>query len=118
MNTLNLNHIPKEVFNYKKYLEFMENKKVRFGKDRTNTLLDFVSEEQRLIDKENYINDLSIYDPTPENIQTHFNFVKKVYNELIEKYPNDEYLKSLSNSESMVIEKFSTDWYKKYRIEK
>ena len=37
---------------------------------------------------------------------------------LREKYPNDEYLYSLDNDEKMQIEKCSTDWYKRYGIEK
>ena len=113
------NSQPKEVFNYKEYLEFMESKKVRHGDERTNTLLDFVTEEQRAIDKtKGILNNLSIYDPTPKEIKEHFNFVNKTIRILREKYPNDEYLYSLVNDEKMQIEKCSTDWYKKYGIEK
>lgn len=119
MNKLNLDYEPKPVFNYKEYLEFMESKKVRHGKDRTYTLLDFVTEEQRKIDKENGIlNNLSIYDPTPKEIQEHFDFADKVFNELYEKYPDDEYLYSLANEEDKQAERCSTDWYKKYGIDK
>ena len=46
INKLNPNSQPKEVFNYKEYLEFMESKKVRHAEERTNTLLDFVTEER------------------------------------------------------------------------
>ena len=46
------NSQPKEVFNYKEYLEFMESKKVRHGAERTNTLLDFVTAEQQRADNE------------------------------------------------------------------
>jgi hypothetical protein len=113
------NSQPKEVFNYKEYLEFMESKKVRHGAERTNTLLDFVTEEQRAIDKtKGILNNLSIYDPTPKEIKEHFSFVNKTIRVLREKYPNDEYLYSLANDEKMQIEKCSTDWYKKYGIEK
>ena len=43
----------------------MESKKVRHGAERTNTLLDFVTEEQRAIDKtKGILNNLSSYDPT------------------------------------------------------
>ena len=113
------NYQPKEVFNYKEYLEFMESKKVRHGAERTNTLLDFVTEEQRAIDKtKGILNNLSIYDPTPKEINEHFSFVNKTIRILREKYPNDEYLYSLANDEKMQIEKCSTDWYKKYGIEK
>ncbi len=117
--TSNPNSQPKEVFNYKEYLEFMESKKVRHGTERTNTLLDFVTEEQRAIDKtKGVLNNLSIYDPTPKEIKEHFSFVNKTIRILREKYPNDEYLYSLVNDEKMQIEKCSTDWYKKYGIEK
>ncbi len=116
---LNLDYIPKPVFDYKKYLEFMESKKVRHGKDRTYTLLDFVTEEQRKIDREKGIlNNLTIYDPTPKNIKEHFNFVNKLIRDLREQYPNDKYLYSLDNKEEMQIEFCSFDWYKKYGIEK
>ena len=113
------NSQPKEVFNYKEYLEFMESKKVRHGAERTNTLLDFVTEEQRAIDKtKGILNNLSIYDPTPKEIKEHFNFVNKTIRILREKYPNDEYLYSLDNDENMLVEFCSTDWYKRYGIEK
>ncbi len=119
INKLNPNPQPKEVFNYKEYLEFMESKKVRHGAKRTNTLLDFVTEEQRAIDKtKGILNNLSIYDPTPKEIKEHFSFVNKTIRVLREKYPNDEYLYSLDNDENMLVEFCSTDWYKKYGIEK
>ena len=51
-------------------------------------------------------------------IQEHFNFVTKIFNNLKAKYPNDEYLISLENEENMQIIKCSFDWYKKYGIEK
>lgn len=35
----------KTIFNYKKYTEFMESKKVRHGLDRTYTLYDFITLE-------------------------------------------------------------------------
>ena len=112
------NSQPKEVFNYKEYLEFMESKKVRHGDERTNTLLDFVTEEQQRADNEKSIEDISSYDPTPKEIKEHFNFVNKTLRVLREKYPNDEYLYSLDNDENMLVEFCSTDWYKRYGIEK
>ena len=119
ITTSNPNSQPQEVFNYKEYLEFMESKKVRHGDERTNTLLDFVTEEQRAIDKtKGILNNLSIYDPTPKEIKEHFNFVNKTIRILREKYPNDEYLYSLDNDENMLVEFCSTDWYKRYGIEK
>ena len=119
ITTSNPNSQPQEVFNYKEYLEFMESKKVRHGDERTNTLLDFVTEEQRAIDKtKGILNNLSIYDPTPKEIKEHFNFVNKTIRILREKYPKDDYLYSLDNDENMLVEFCSTDWYKKYGIEK
>ena len=118
LNKLNPNSQPKEVFNYKEYLEFMESKKVRHGAERTNTLLDFVTEEQQRADNEKGIEDISSYDPTPKEIKEHFSFVNKTIRILREKYPNDEYLYSLEKKKKMQIEKCSTDWYKKYGIEK
>lgn len=112
---MNLEYIPKEVFNYVDYLAFMESKKVRHGKERTDTLLDYVTPEQ---EKELKGNDLSSFDPTPKDIQDHFDFVDRVYAELKEKYPNDEYLNSLGSDFKMQVEFCSTDWYKKYGIEK
>jgi hypothetical protein len=114
----NPNYELKEVFDYKAYLEYMESKKVRYGKDRTYTLLDFVTEEQRQTDKDKGIIDLSSYDPTPKEINEHFKFVSKTLKELLSIYPNDKYLHSLENEEKMQTEYCSTDWYKKYGIDK
>ena len=66
ITTSNQNSQPKEVFNYKEYLEFMESKKVRHGAERTNTLLDFVTEEQQRADNKKGIENISSYDPTPK----------------------------------------------------
>ncbi len=118
MSKLNLDYEPKPVFDYKEYLEFMESKKVRHGEDRTYTLLDFVTDEQNREDNEKGIKNISHYDPTPKNIQEHFDFVHKVFNELYKKYPDDKYLYSLINEEEKQAERCSTDWYKKYGIEK
>ena len=119
ITTSNPNSQPQEVFNYKEYVKFMESKKVRHEAERTNTLLDFVTEEQRAIDKtKGILNNLSIYDPTPKEIKEHFNFVNKTIRILREKYPNDEYLYSLDNDENMLVQFCSTDWYKRYGIEK
>ncbi|RXK14559.1 hypothetical protein CP965_03690 [Halarcobacter mediterraneus] len=116
---INLNHIPRPVFNYNEYLEYIESKKVRYGDDRTYTLLDFVSEKKRKKDikKGKNLYDLSSYNPVPNSVKEHFYFVFKTLDTLIKEYPNDKYLYSLINDESMQIERYSTDWYKKYGIE-
>lgn len=107
-----------QVFNYKEYLDYMESKKVRVGKEKTYTLLDFVTEEQRLQDKDNGIFDLSKYDPTPKEIQEHFNFVDRIIKELREQNPNDDFLNSLVNNESMQTIRVSYNWYTHYGIKK
>lgn len=113
-----LNYVPQEVFNYQDYLELMESKKVRHGKDRTHTLLDFVTPEQQEELNDKGINDLSSFDPTPKEINEHFDFIFITLQFLRQANPNDEYLESLANDESMQVEYCSKDWYKKYGIEK
>lgn len=108
----------KEVINYKEYVEFMESKKVRHGKDRTYTLYDFATEEQENEIRRKGITNLSFLDPTPKDIQKHFDFIDITYNYLRQKYPKDEYLKSLANEEDMQIERYSMNWYTKYGIDK
>jgi len=115
---MNLNYKPKEVFNYKEYLEFMESKKVRHGKDRTYTLYDFATDEQAEEIRRKGITNISFLDPTPKNIQDHFDFVNVVYKELHKKFPNDAYLHSLGNEEDMQVERCSMNWYTKYGIDK
>lgn len=118
MSKLNKNYVPKEVFNHKEYLEFMESKKVRHGKDRTYTPVDFITDEQLKELNEKGLHDLTPYDPTPKEIQEHFDFVLPLLIELQKKYPDDKYLYSLANDDKMSDEMISTDWYRKYGVEK
>lgn len=108
----------KEVINYQEYLDFMESKKVRHGKDRTYTLYDFATDEQAEEIRRKGIKDVSFLDPTPKNIQDHFDFVDITYNFLRQKYPKDAYLHSLRNEENMQVERCSMNWYTKYGIER
>jgi hypothetical protein len=109
---MNKDYEPKEVFDYQTYLTFMRNKLVRLGK------LDYLSQKQRQRDRILGIWNLSGYDPTPLEVQQHFDFVQKTHRELSEQYPDDEYLKFLDNFEEGCIIKMTTDWYKKYGIDK
>jgi hypothetical protein len=106
----------KTIFNYKRYSEFMEAKKVRHGKDRTYTLYDFITLEQEKEIQEKSIRDLTNYNPTPEIVQKHFRFINNLSRELEVKYPNDTFLKSLKEEENQEL-KVSSDWFTKYDIE-
>lgn len=106
-----------EVINYKEYLDFMESKKVRHGKDRTYTLYDFATDEQAKEIRRKGIRNVSFLDPTPKDIQKHFDFIDITYNFLKQKYPKDIYLQSLKN-EDMLVEYCSMNWYKRYGVEK
>ena len=103
----------KEIFDYDEYIKFMESKKVRYGKDRTYTLLDFVTEEEyaRLL-KECAL-DLNKFDPTPPEIDKHLNFTTRILIELLDRYPDDEDVKKISKEEN-TKERCSTNWYEKF----
>lgn len=101
-----------EVFNHDEYIKYMESKIVR--DPRTGTLLDFITEEQEKSLKEQSISDLSIFDPTPKEIQEHMDFTHNVYIELNEKLPSDDFIKFIGESEEGCIVMVSTNWYEKY----
>jgi len=107
-----------QIFNYQEYLDFMESKKVRQNENRTNTLLDFVTDEEVKQDKIKGIFDLSKYDPTPKEINEHFEFINKTLFDLKKSYPNDEVLNSLLNDENMQEVRCSYNWYEQYGITK
>lgn len=111
-----INYIPQKVFDYEEYLSSINEKIKRSGNDRTFTLLDFISEEEENILLEDGIFDINDSDPTPIDIKTHFKFTQQIHSALLDKYPNDKYLIDL-NLEQNIINKISTDWYKKYGIE-
>lgn len=106
----------KKIFNYKKYTEFMESKKVRHGQDRTYTLYDFITLDQEKELQEKAITNLSSFNPTPKIVQKHFRFINNLSRELEVKYPDDAFLKSLNKEENQEL-KVTTDWFKKYDIE-
>ena len=88
----------KEIFDYDEYIKFMESKKVRHGKDRTYTLLDFVTEEEHARLLKECALDLNKFDPTPP---------------VLDKYPDDEDIKELLKEEN-TKERCSTNWYEKF----
>ncbi len=107
----------KEVYNREEYLSFMDSKRVRTGEDRTYTVLDFISLEEEKELKEKGINDLSFLDPTPQYIKEHSRFIQKTFKELLNKFPNDEFLNSLKNEENFIVLS-NTNWYEQYGIKK
>ena len=107
----------KEIYNWEEHLSFMRGKLVKRGNERTYTLMDFMTYEQKEESYKSENNDLSMYDPTPKFIKEHILFISKVYTELKEKYPNDKFLKSLEKEENFKI-KVSFDWYTQYGIKK
>jgi len=104
-----------QVIDYEAYTIFMESKKVRYGKDRTYTLYDFITNEEVIELNKNNETDLSKFNPTPKAIQEHFNFANKTARRLLKIYPNDQFLKSLEEEEYQVL-KVSTNWYEDYGI--
>ena len=104
-----------KIFDYERYLAFMESKKVRHGKDRTYTLVDFISEKELIEINEKGINDLSSYSPTPKLIKDYFHFVNNTFMDLFEKFPDDEFLNNLDLEEFQDL-KITTNWYERYGI--
>lgn len=81
----------------------------------TGTLLDYANDDEiKNLKKEKKYN-LGIYEPTPKIIVNHIKFTTKVLHALLFKYPDDEYLQSLK-TESMFVERVSTNWYERYGI--
>lgn len=105
-----------KLFDYEEYQRQMENSKVRIGSERTNTMLDFVTVEQREKDKLKGINDLSEYDPTPLEIKEHFIFINRIIKDLVKKNPDDVFLQSLMQEEGMQPVFASYNWYENYGI--
>lgn len=107
------NYDRKEIFDYDKYIKFMESKKVRYGKNRTNTLLDFIDEETHATLLRKCALDLNKFDPTPPEIDKHLNFTTRILIELLDKYPNDKDVIEISREEN-IKERCSTNWYEKF----
>lgn len=51
----------------------------------------------------------------PEAVKNLMNFSLKTHIELIEKYPDDDYLKFLGSNEGVEV-MLSTNWYEKYDV--
>jgi len=105
----------KKIYNREKYLLFMKSKTIIRGEDRTDTILDYMTEAQILGCRESGQSDLSEFDPTPKHIKDHTHFVSKIYNKLLEQFPDDKYLINLDSEDNFDI-KFNSDWYVKYGI--
>ena len=104
-----------QVIDYEAYTIFMESKKVRYGKDRTYTLYDFITNEEVIELNKNNETDLSKFNPTPKAIEEHFNFANKTARRLLKIYPNDQFLKSLEEEKYQVL-KVTTSWYELYDV--
>lgn len=104
-----------QLIDYEEYSIFMESKKVRHGKDRTYTLVDFIADEELAELNRNEDYDLSRFNPTPKAIYEHFKFTNKIHKQLLKKYPNDMFLKRLEAEKYQVL-KVTTNWYEDYGI--
>lgn len=104
-----------QLIDYEAYTIFMESKKVRHGKDKTYTLYDFITDEEVIALNKNNETNLSRFNPTPIAIKEHFNFANKTARTLLERYPNDEFLKSLEEEKYQVL-KITTNWYESYGV--
>ena len=60
-------------------------------------------------------NSLNEFVTVPEAIKNAMQFALKTHIQLLEKYPDDEYLKQLEKKEEMA-KLFSTNWYERYGI--
>ncbi len=60
-------------------------------------------------------NSLNEFVSVPEAIKNTMQFALKTHMELVEKYPNDEYLKNLDKKEEMA-KLLYTNWYERYGI--
>lgn len=104
-----------KLIDYDAYSAYMESKKVRHGKDRTYTLYDFITDEEAVELNKNNETDLSSFNPTPKAIGEHFKFTNEIHRELLKKYPDDIFLKSLEEEDHQIL-KVTTNWYIDYGI--
>jgi hypothetical protein len=74
----------------------------------------FKYEEVEDLNKNND-NSLNEFVSVPEAIKNVMKFALKTHIELMQKYPDDEYLKELDKKESMG-KMLSTNWYERYGI--
>ena len=102
----------KEVFNYKEYLNFMNSKLIK--NPRTFTMLDYMTDSQVEEARIKGIRDLSIYDPTPEDIKKHSDYSINLYLNLKDSHKEDELIKILGTEEVGTILIASTNWYERF----
>lgn len=112
---INKDYEPVEIFDYAQYQKDMEAKIVR--NPRTNTPIDYITDEKLAELEKEGITDFRPYIPIPKDIKAHLLFAVNIWIKLYKTYPNDEYLKSLDNEKNHYIV-LSYDWYKKFGIEK
>lgn len=105
----------KQVYNYKEVQKELLSKKVRTGNDETFTPVDYITDEQLEEINRQGITNLTPYIPLPEHVRKHDGFVNKIFEELISKYPNDEFLQFLDKEENLET-LYSYSWYEKYGI--
>ncbi len=104
---------PEYLFDLDKLQAYLDTKVVR--NPRTNTPLDYITDEQlEELNKKNEHN-LEKYVPVPEDIKNIIDFAISSYNKLSKKYPNDKYLKFLAKEENYK-EKITTNWYERYNL--
>ena len=106
----------KQVYDYKKEREELYSKKVRTGDDETFTPVDYITDEQLKELNKQGIKNLEPYIPLKNYVRKHDDFVLKIREDLILKYPNDEFLFSLYEEENLEIF-FSYSWYERYGIQ-
>lgn len=105
----------RQVYDYEKFQKELFAKKVRTGADETFTPIDYITDEKLKELKEQGVTNLEPYVPIPDEIRKHNAFVQKTHDELMDKYPDDEFLKSLDKEENLEIF-YSYAWYEKYRL--
>ena len=111
----NRDYEPKEIFDYAQYQKDMEAKIVRTP--RTNTPIDYISDEKLAELEKQGITDFRPYIPVPKDIKMHLLFAVNIWLKLSKSHTEDEYLKSLDNEANHYIV-LSYDWYKKFGIDK
>jgi hypothetical protein len=102
----------KEVFDYEKYLDYMNSKIVK--NPRTFTMLDYMSDADVEEARIKRIRDLSIYDPTPEHIKKHLDYSINLYLNLKDSHKEDGLIKILGTEEVGTILIASTNWYERF----
>lgn len=100
------------LYDYDSFLKDRDKKVVR--NPRSNTLVDFITDEEiiKIKGKDKVVN-YSEYDPSPKYIIDFIDFSVKVLVELLNKYPNDEFLRKSYSEEYKAIFA-SSNWFEQY----